>query len=166
MVAKTSSSAVSAFGAAVKAKLANPAISGAPEDQLRGPLETLIRDLNEAAGLVAGELQLVGETSLKHLQVRPDFAVSVNNALVGFIEVKAPGKGFDPRRFPDPHDKAQWDEIQVAAQSPLHRRQWLQPLAKRRARRQRRGVRGRHRNVGSKLRAPDALGALLSDFLN
>jgi hypothetical protein len=32
-------------------------------------------------------------------------------ALVGFIEVKAPGKGADPRRFKDPHDKDQWERL-------------------------------------------------------
>jgi hypothetical protein len=35
----------------------------------------------------------------------------VNNALVGFIELKAPGKGADPRKFKDPHDKDQWDKL-------------------------------------------------------
>jgi hypothetical protein len=32
---------VSAFGAEARSKLDNPAISGAPEDQLRAPLERL-----------------------------------------------------------------------------------------------------------------------------
>jgi hypothetical protein len=31
--------------------------------------------------------------------------------LVGFIELKAPGKGADPRKFKDPHDKAQWEKL-------------------------------------------------------
>ncbi|MEQ1930762.1 MAG: hypothetical protein ABL957_09535 [Parvularculaceae bacterium] len=33
------SRAISAFGGTARAKLANPAASGAPEDQLRAPLE-------------------------------------------------------------------------------------------------------------------------------
>lgn len=37
--------AIGAFGAETKAKLSNKAASGAPEDQLRGPLEALFRDL-------------------------------------------------------------------------------------------------------------------------
>jgi hypothetical protein len=49
-VSKTLATAVSAFGASAKAKLANIAISGAPEDQLRGPLETFVKDLAELAG--------------------------------------------------------------------------------------------------------------------
>src|ERR1700675_2805626 len=45
------------------------------------------------------------------LKTRPDYAVVVHNALVGFIELKAPGKGADPRKFKEPHDKAQWDKL-------------------------------------------------------
>ena len=45
------------------------------------------------------------------MQTRPDFAVTVGKALVGFIEIKAPGKGADPRKFSDPHDKKQWDKL-------------------------------------------------------
>lgn len=55
----------------------------------------------------------VGESSLAELQTRPDYAVSVRNALVGFVEVKAPGKGADPRRFRDRHDKAQWEKLKA-----------------------------------------------------
>jgi hypothetical protein len=45
--------AVSSFGASVKPKLSNVAISGAPEDQLRGTLDVLFRTLAEIAGLLA-----------------------------------------------------------------------------------------------------------------
>ena len=55
---------------------------------------------------------MVGETSLPDLKTRPDYAVSLKNALIGFIEVKAPGKGADPRRFQDQHDKDQWEKLQ------------------------------------------------------
>lgn len=41
LAANSVADAVSAFGASLKAKLSSIAISGAPEDQLRGPLETL-----------------------------------------------------------------------------------------------------------------------------
>jgi hypothetical protein len=108
---KTIASAVSDFGATAKAKLSNPAISGAPEDQLRGPLEALLHDLAEIGGFATKAVSFVGETTLAHLKTRPDYAVTVNNALVGFIEVKAPGKGADPRKFSDPHDRDQWDKL-------------------------------------------------------
>jgi hypothetical protein len=110
-VSKTVAEAVSAYGASAKAKLANVAIAGAPEDQLRGPLEQLVKDLAEIGGLPVGAVHLVGETSLADIKTRPDFAATVNNALMGFIEVKAPGKGADPRKFTDEHDKDQWDKL-------------------------------------------------------
>ena len=102
--------AISKFGAGIKPKFAK-IVEGAPEDQLRGPLDTLIRDLADAAGLPAGSVHLVGETTLSDIKTRPDFAVTVSKALVGFIEVKAPGKGADPRKFSDPHDKDQWVKL-------------------------------------------------------
>jgi hypothetical protein len=103
--------AVSAFGKATKGKLANRAVTGAPEDQLRAPLETLMSDLAELAGLPPNAISIVGESTLSHLATRPDYAVTVCNALVGFIEVKAPGKGADPRRFTDEHDRKQWNKL-------------------------------------------------------
>ncbi|MCA3704331.1 MAG: N-6 DNA methylase [Methylobacterium sp.] len=103
--------AVSIFGAACKAKLSNKAAKGQPEDQLRGPLENLFKELAVFAGLPEGALSLVGENTISELRTRPDYAVTVQNALVGFIEVKAPGKGADPRRFTDEHDKKQWAKL-------------------------------------------------------
>jgi hypothetical protein len=108
---KTLATSVSAYGASLKAKLSNVAITGAPEDQLRSPLEVLIKDCAEIEGLHTAGIKLVGETTLSELKTRPDFAVTVGDALVGFIEVKAPGKGADPRKFNDPHDKEQWDKL-------------------------------------------------------
>src|SRR5690349_6672818 len=61
MATKTFAEAVSAFGAAAKAKLSNPAVTGAPEDQLRNPLETLLCDLAELGGMPPTAVQLVGE---------------------------------------------------------------------------------------------------------
>ena len=113
MATVTLDSAVSAFGARTKAKLSNAAIKGGPEDQLGGPLEALFLDLAEIAGLPREAVSFVGETTLRDLQTRPDFAVLVNDALVGFIEVKAPGKGANPKRFSNPHDKAQWAKLQA-----------------------------------------------------
>ncbi len=104
--------AVSTFGAEVKATLSNPAIPGEPEEQLRTPLVKLIKALAALSGQ-AGGIELVGETSLKDLAVRPDFAVTCKGALIGFIEVKAPGKGADPTRLRDKRDKAQWEKLRA-----------------------------------------------------
>lgn len=103
--------AVSSYGAETKAKLSNPAVTGAPEDQLRSPLEALFKALAEIAGRPPAALNLVGETTLAALSTRPDFAVTLHNALIGHIEVKAPGKGADPRKFTDKHDKTQWSKL-------------------------------------------------------
>ncbi len=113
MASVTLEAAASAFGERTKAKLSNPAATGSPEDQLRGPLENLFADLEAIVGLPPGSVILVGETALSELQTRPDYAVTVEGALVGFIEVKAPGKGANPKRFTDPHDKAQWNKLQA-----------------------------------------------------
>ncbi|PRY08426.1 N-6 DNA methylase [Kineococcus rhizosphaerae] len=104
-----------AFGAAAKAKLTAAAITGQPEDQLRGPLEAYLTALGEMSGVVSAPdtLVFVGESALKQLQVRPDFAVLRDGVLVGFIEVKAPGKGADPRHFTDKHDRDQWAKLQA-----------------------------------------------------
>lgn len=103
--------AAAAFGKSTTAKLSNVAISGAPEDQLRGPLEVFVAELALIAGLPAGAVGLVGETSIAEDRTRPDYAVTVQNALVGFIEVKAPGKGANPKAFKDKHDKTQWERL-------------------------------------------------------
>src|SRR4051812_23543262 len=80
------------FGRETKRKLSNPAAASAPEDQLRAPLEHLLKDLAELCSLPRTALDAVGESSLADLKTRPDYAVVIHNALVGFIEVKAPGK--------------------------------------------------------------------------
>ncbi|HXE25828.1 MAG TPA: DNA methyltransferase, partial [Roseiarcus sp.] len=156
---------VSAFGAGTKAKLDNPAVSGAPEDQLRAPLETLFHGLAALDNLAPGGLALVGESTLSHLQTRPDYAVSVNNALGGFIEVKAPGKGSDPRKFSDPHDKAQWAKLKSLPNLVYTDGNgfslWRngEPAAKIIS------LEGDIATSGAKLKAPEALRALVRDFL-
>ena len=65
-MSKTFDGAISAFGASAKSKLSSPAISGAPEDQLRNPLEILLHDLAEIDGLPPNAIHLVGETTLIH----------------------------------------------------------------------------------------------------
>lgn len=104
---------ISRFGEAVKQKLSNRSASGEPEDQLRTPLEILLGELAELCDVSPNNLALVGESSISDLKTRPDYAVTVRRALCGFIEVKAPGKGADPRRFRNSHDKAQWEKLKA-----------------------------------------------------
>ena len=108
---QTIEQAVSRFGSATKAKLANAAATGEPEDQLRAPFEQLVRDVAAILRLPDGAVVTVGETALAAERSRPDYAVSVRHALTGFVELKAPSKGADPRRFRG-HDKQQWARLQ------------------------------------------------------
>jgi hypothetical protein len=108
----TLESAITTFGELAIEKLANPGAEGQPEDQLRAPLEGLVKDLAEACGLPRDKVVPVGVARPVDLKSRPDFAVTVHNTVAGFIEVKAPGKGVDPRRFKDSHDREQWERLQ------------------------------------------------------
>ncbi len=164
-MAVTMDAAVSAFGASLKAKLSNPAIQGAPEDQLRAPLEKLMADLAEVSGLHAGDLGLIGETTLGELHTRPDYAVTLHDALVGFIEVKAPGKGANPTKFTDPHDRAQWAKLKSLPNLlytdgecfGLYRDGAVEGGVVR--------LDGELNSAGSKLKAPTALVSLVANFL-
>jgi hypothetical protein len=93
--------AISDFGKAVKSKIANPAASGQPEDQLRAPFEHLIEDVASICNFRSGSVVAVGEATQRDLKTRPDYSITVNKALVGFVELKAPGKGANPARFKD-----------------------------------------------------------------
>ena len=103
---------VSKFGQSARAKLGSASVQGAPEDQLRAPFEHLLLDLAELTGLPRSKVVAVGETRLAEQHIRPDYAVTVHGALAGYVEIKAPGKGADPRRFKGEHDKVQWKRLQ------------------------------------------------------
>jgi hypothetical protein len=101
--------AVARFGEEVRPRLA--LMVGSPEDQLRGPFERLLSEAGTALGL---DVLMHGETRLTWLAVRPDYAVDVAGARVGYIELKAPGKGTDPSRWPlRSHDRLQWEKLRA-----------------------------------------------------
>lgn len=165
MAATDFSTAISNFGAQCKAKLENRAASGAPEDQLRAPLETLLHDLARLSGFADGAMALVGESTLSDLKIRPDYAVTVRNSLVGFIELKAPGKGANPNRFTDEHDRKQWQKLKSLPnllycdgnQFSLWQNGEQQDKTV--------ILEGDVETAGAKLAAPPALLSLVSDFL-
>ena len=74
------SKAIKTFGTNAKAKLANVAATGEPEDQLRAPLERLVVNLAEICGIPSTAVAAVGESSLSELKTRPDYAITVHNA--------------------------------------------------------------------------------------
>ncbi|WP_164716104.1 type ISP restriction/modification enzyme [Streptomyces sp. WAC 06738] len=98
--------AVSVFGAEVTPKLKG---RGWQEDQLRGPLETLIRSVCRGLGL---EVTLTGEVPLVDLNARPDYAMDVGGALVGYIELKKPGTQADPAVFTG-RNAEQWEKLRL-----------------------------------------------------
>lgn len=59
---------IARFGASAKAMLANPGVTGEPEDQLRAPLEALFADLAELCGFKREWVTAVGEPSLSKAQ--------------------------------------------------------------------------------------------------
>ncbi len=156
--------AVSRFGATLKPKFSGIGVIGSPEDQLRGPLDQLVQDIVAALGWAANVV-LIGESSVQELKTRPDFAVTRQNLLVGFIELKAPGKGADPRRFDAQHDKEQWQKLKLLPNilytdgnsfslwQDGHLRSEIVRLD------------GSVESVGAALRAPAGLLRLFSDFL-
>ena len=157
---------ISKYGATAKAKLSSPAITGAPEDNIRAPLEELITALAEAAGQQPGWVTLVGESTLSALGTRPDYAVTVRNALTGFIELKAPGKGADPRKFTDPHDKRQWQKLKSLPNLIYSDGQSFSLWQNGALVGQIIHLSGDLDTAGAKLTAPQTLVTLLTDFLS
>lgn len=93
---------MAAFGAKCAEKLAGP---GDQEAAIRAPLEALVEGAGKLIGVPA---VLHDEVRDATRQVRPDYGVSVNKAIMGYIEVKAPGRGIDPAGFTG-HDRVQWE---------------------------------------------------------
>ena len=80
-------------------------------------------------GKAAEGVKAVGEVRLPDLMTRPDYAVT-RQGLIGFIELKAPGKGSDPTAFPTKSpDRIQWEKLKFAAQHCLLGWQQLHALA-------------------------------------
>lgn len=108
----TINEAVAIFGQRTTAAFST-AVVGTPEEQLKWPVRGLIRDVG---GVIDNSwwtgLEVVPETPLADHKVRPDLATLLNGQLVGFIELKAPGKGANPLRFSG-HDKAQWERLRA-----------------------------------------------------
>ena len=87
--------ALQSFSAAVTAKTTQ-LTAGEPEDQLRGPFESLMASVATA---LSWNLVCIGETPLPDRLGRPDYAVPLNRLLAGYIELKAPGVGATATRF-------------------------------------------------------------------
>lgn len=100
----TIEAAVSRFGGQATPKLAGP---GAPEANLRAPLETLLTTFGIALGR---EVVMHDEDSLSDIGARPDWSVYADGSLIGHLELKAPGTGVDTATFGG-HNRAQWEKL-------------------------------------------------------
>ncbi|MGH3613417.1 MAG: hypothetical protein ACRDRK_12655 [Pseudonocardia sp.] len=98
--------AVATFGRDSRASLATG--QGQPEDALRSPLVALLRRFATERGL---SVVPVGESALEQLQVRPDYAIQVDGAVCGYIEIKKPGLGADPPALTGRHNIKQWQRL-------------------------------------------------------
>ncbi|MGX1026674.1 type ISP restriction/modification enzyme [Streptomyces sp. SAI-097] len=97
--------AVSRFGEACKDKLSG---GGGPEAAIRGPLEVLLRVVSECHE--QHRVSWHDEYPLPDLGVRPDYAVSVNGKISGYVELKRPGLPVDPENF-GRGSREQWHKL-------------------------------------------------------
>ncbi|MFV8233975.1 hypothetical protein, partial [Mycolicibacterium fortuitum] len=93
--------ATAALGDTCKKKLAGP---GEPEAAIRAPIEELLAATGQHLSLVVVPHDEVRDNDRG---VRPDYAISVNGAITGYIEVKKPGANLDPESFTG-HNLKQW----------------------------------------------------------
>jgi hypothetical protein len=152
-------SAVAEFGSVLRPKYAG---NGWPEDQLRGPIEKLLRNVGPALGL---SITLIGEVPLVDLESRPDYEVRVDGATVGHIELKSPGTGADPESFSG-RNARQWEKLSLLPNTlisdgnswSVHRNgQRIGPVAH---------MLGSVRTAGRRLEPADgALAGVLQEFL-
>lgn len=94
------------FAAAIQAKF-HALAAGREEDQLRRPVDELLETIGKAMGLT---VVAKDESPLEDQLGRPDFAVTVNRLLCGYVELKSPGTGTETHRFKG-HNKKQWERF-------------------------------------------------------
>ncbi len=151
--------AVSEFGAACKAKLAGP---GDREAAIRSPLEALVSRAGEDLGLTVTPYDEVRDTERS---VRPDYAISVNGAITGYLEAKKPGASIDPEDFHG-HDKQQWErQRDLPNLIYTNGREWRLWRDGQLIQGPVRLTGGPLERAGSSLEGSDALESLLTDFL-
>lgn len=83
---------------------------GRLEDRLRGPVNDLIVQVGKLLGL---KLTVHDEVTIADLRSRPDIAVDSPMGRVGYVELKAPGKGTPETWRPDKHDRDQWEKLKA-----------------------------------------------------
>lgn len=91
------------FAYRITQKMAPP-FSGEPEDQLRSPFETFMQAAGQA---LSKQIVCKGETLLPGRLGKPDYGILDSGLLAGYVELKAPGIGANPKQYRG-HNRDQW----------------------------------------------------------
>ena len=84
-------------------------VSAQPEDQLKSPVGSLIRETGILTGLnVAWRTEVIPDD----IDGRPDLGVTVKGLLTGHVELKRPGLGAQPEHFKG-HNRSQWQKFKA-----------------------------------------------------
>lgn len=100
--------ALESFASTIQSKF-GAVVDGREEDQLRRPVDELLEKIGRSQNL---DVVAKDESTLDDKLGRPDFAVTVNRLLCGYIELKSPGTGVEPHRFKG-HNKKQWERFSL-----------------------------------------------------
>jgi hypothetical protein len=100
-------SSLQAYAKELTNKFSLSSVSFGAEDQLKSPIENLLKS---AANILTLSIVVVTEVQEKLLSGRPDIGITINGLLIGHIELKAPGKGADPSKLKG-DDKQQWEKF-------------------------------------------------------
>lgn len=153
--------AVSAYGSALLPRMRG---DGRNEDRLRLPVSKLFERLGDVVGL---RVHVHDEVTITELHSRPDIAVDVPSGRVGYVELKAPGKGTPETSTwrPHKHDREQWEKLKalpnlIYTDGSSFARYEKGVLVGSVAR-----LDGDLSRAGSRLTAPDAFERLIRDFL-
>ena len=95
------------FANSLQAKFSLPGIVS-PEDQLKAPVEELLKNAGAAFGM---NVESRTEAHLTEHKVRPDIAIYVGKLICGYIELKAPGLGADAPKLKGAHNVGQWKKL-------------------------------------------------------
>ena len=96
------------FCEALKERLALPGAVFS-EDQLKSPVDELLRKIAELYGL--GKVEAATEQHLSEQKVRPDISVYIDGLICGHVELKKPGLGADAPALKGRHNKEQWERL-------------------------------------------------------
>jgi hypothetical protein len=107
VAARSFADAVDAFARSLTESFGS-VIAGDPEDQLKAPMQALLKVGGRALGF---SVIARTESRVAGLSGRPDVGVGVGGLLAGYVELKAPGKGARPHRF-KATDAIQWRKFQ------------------------------------------------------